>query len=289
MYAPAEVHNPHGYLSAPDHRRLQDLETALQRDDLRAIFVSRGGYGLHRLLDRLSFHDYVPKWVVGYSDTTALQMALYQSLGWASLSGPVVTEWAQLPQEPDPADSQKQLLDAAEAFDRVAAESSASDIDLGVGATLGCVSDAARDGMTASGPLLGGNLSVLTHLVGTPFMPDLRGTVLVLEDVAESPYRIDRMLTHLRLAGHLDGLAAVVLGKFTPGDVRPPSFSMDEVLEDAFRSSPYPVVSGLVYGHCLPRVTLPWGIQATLDTPGDAARSVHIRAHMSSRSWKSQA
>lgn len=289
LYGPEEVDRPHGYLSAPDHRRLEDLETVLRRSDLRAVIVARGGYGTLRLLDRLSLENYVSKWVVGYSDTTALQMMLYRSLGWASLSGPVVTEWAQIPRVSDPdEDSEddepgRRSINAANAFDRVATASGGADVDLRVGASLKCLSTVASEGHTATGPLLGGNLSVLTRLVGTPFMPDLTGSVLVLEDVAEAPYRVDRMLTHLRLAGHLHDLAAVVLGSVTPGDVDPPWWSMDEVLVDAFRDVPYPVVSGLVYGHCLPRITIPWGIPATLDTSGHASGAIHLNAHVPPR------
>ncbi len=288
-YGPEEVEQPHGYLSAPDHRRLEDLETVLRRSDLRAVVVARGGYGTLRLLDRLSLENYVSKWVVGYSDTTALQMMLYRSLGWASLSGPVVTEWAQIPLVSDPGDASEdddpgpRSMNAADAFDRVATASDGTEVDLRMSASLECLSTVASEGHTTTGPLLGGNLSVLTRLVGTPFMPDLTGSVLVLEDVAEAPYRVDRMLTHLRLAGHLHDLAAVVLGSFTPGDVDPPSWSMEEVLVDAFRDVPYPVVSGLVYGHCLPRITIPWGIPATLDTSGHASGEIHLTAHIPPR------
>lgn len=289
MYGSAEVERPHGYLSAPDHSRLRDLETALRDDDLQAVIVARGGYGALRLLDRLSLRDYVPKWIVGYSDTTALQMMLYRSLGWASLSGPVVTEWARIlrtraSDEASAASNAETVsVDAADAFDRVASGGHGT-VNLAVGASLRSVSATAREGGTATGPLLGGNLSVLTRLVGTPFMPDLTGAVLVLEDVAEAPYRVDRMLTHLRLAGHLDDLAAVVLGSFTPGDVEPPSWSMAEVLDDAFQDAPYPVISGVVYGHCLPRVTLPWGLPATVDTTCTASSAIRFTVHLPERS-----
>jgi muramoyltetrapeptide carboxypeptidase len=119
--------------------------------------------------------------------------------------------------------------------------------------------------------LLGGNLSVLTRLLGTPFLPDLAGAVLVLEDVAEAPYRIDRMLAHLALAGVLDRLGGVVLGRFTHATADGPSLSVDEVLADYFAARPYPVAAGLAYGHVLPRLTLPWGVRARLAVTPRAA------------------
>jgi muramoyltetrapeptide carboxypeptidase len=126
---------------------------------------------------------------------------------------------------------------------------------------------------TASGPLLGGNLSVLSRLVGTPYAPDWSGAILVLEDVAEAPYRIDRMLSHLQNAGILDVVSGVVLGRFRTGDLDSdrPTLSLDTVFADYFDDRPYPVAKNLNYGHLLPRVSLPIGVPVHLSTTAQAA------------------
>lgn len=245
-----------GYLAAPDAERLAPLNDCLRRTDVRAILCVRGGYGAMRLLPQV---DYAaarrhPKLLVGYSDITALQWALYAKAGWKSLSGPVLTEWDRLDAR------------TADCF-RTLAEGQSPDVL--------CSPDAAalqplRMG-TAEGPLLGGNLSVLTRLIGTPYWPSLEGALLFLEDVGEAPYRVDRMLAHLALAGALDALGGVVLGRFTTGAVDGPSLTLDEVFDDYFGHRPYPVATGLSYGHFMPRALLPIGAQARLTIAEDGA------------------
>jgi muramoyltetrapeptide carboxypeptidase len=242
-----------GYLAAPDADRARALNRAIGDPDVRAILCVRGGYGCLRLLDRVDYPAARrrPTLLVGYSDVTALHLALHRHAGWAGLSGPVVTEWP--------------VADTAtlDGF-RAAAEGRArTDLLGGEARLVGGSLDA-----PVSGPLLGGNLSVLSRVVGTPYCPSLEGALLVLEDVGEAPYRIDRMLAHLRLAGAFAEAAAVVLGDFsdcTPGDA--PSLSLDTVFEDYFGAGVPPTVAGLDYGHRLPRRTLPIGVSATL-APG---------------------
>ena len=240
-----------GYLAAPDAERVAALNRAISDPEIRAIVCVRGGYGCLRLLpkidwDRARQH---PTLLVGYSDVTALHLAFYTKANWAGLSGPVATEWAQ-------AD------DATLASFRGWAE----------GGTPGFVEafDASPTALapgTAVGPLLGGNVAVLTRLLGTPFAPDFEGAILVLEEVAEAPYRVDRMLTHLQQAGVLDAVAGVVLGTFTTGSRTPntPTLTLEEVFRDHLADRPYPVVKGLPYGHHLPRCSLPIGVPMRLD------------------------
>lgn len=252
---------PHGYLSAPDADRLRDLSAALCAPDLDAVIVARGGYGCLRLLRHVDYEGAVPKWVIGYSDTTALQMALYQRLGWASLSGPVVTEWAVM-DEP-----------MRDAFTSAAAHGENSGGRLVLTDLAGEALRPVAQGK-AHGPLVGGNLSVFTRLLGTPYAPDVDGAILVLEDVDEKPYAIDRMLAHLDLAGVLDAVAGVVIGTLSTGDLDPdrPTLSVDAILNDYFGDRPYPVARGLPYGHHLARCTLPLGLPATLRvSPGNTS------------------
>ncbi|HHP7239332.1 S66 peptidase family protein, partial [Longibacter sp.] len=260
--------------------------------DARAVIAARGGYGCMRLLNDLHViaESASPKWVVGYSDVTALQLALYRHLGWCSLSAPVVTEWATLSPAAPPADgwgadavqegpAGSRNLDAAACFQRVATYDEASKLPLAENLPV------LQDGSNGRGPLLGGNLSVLTRLIGTPFLPDLTGAVLILEDVGEAPYRIDRMLTHLDLAGHLDRLAGVVLGSFQPGDIPEPSLSIHEVFAAHFSGRSYPVATGLAYGHLLPRLTLPLGASAELTVEDDTA-NLRVELHRAGKADK---
>ena len=246
-----------GYLAASDAARAAALNGAIADPEIRGMVCVRGGYGSMRLLNRIDWDAarQHPTLLVGYSDVTALQLALYQHAGWTSLSGPVVTEWP--------------VPEAAATLDAVQDVAAGDCPDL---STLGAETLRALVPGTATGRLLGGTLAVLTRLVGTPHLPSLDGAILVLEEVGEAPYRVDRMLTHLDLAGHLDGLAGVVLGRFTTGDtVRAPTLSLDEVFADVFAHRPYPVATNLAYGHCLPRHVVPWGVRARLSVTEDAA------------------
>jgi muramoyltetrapeptide carboxypeptidase len=237
-------------LSAPDADRVDALHRAIEDPDIRAIFCVRGGYGCLRLLHRIDWalarrH---PTLLVGYSDVTALHLAFYTKARWTGLSGPVVTEWA----EADPA-----TLDSFQAWCRGTPSDLIGNFDAGLTPLASG---------TASGPLLGGNLSVLSRLIGTPFAPDFEGAVLVLEEVAEAPYRVDRMLAHLEHAGVLDAVAGVILGTFTTGELDPdkPTLFLDDVFDDYLGTRSYPVARGLPYGHHLPRCSLPMGAPVQL-------------------------
>ncbi|MES3630923.1 MAG: LD-carboxypeptidase [Longimonas sp.] len=246
---------PHGYLSMPDAPRAAALMDALCTSGIDAVLCARGGYGSLRLLSRLDWdalRSATPRWVVGYSDITALQLACWHRLGWPSISGPVLTEWHQL----SPAMRHEIFQVSAPRPYTLTWSDMRSDSD---------PSPETLSPGTATGLLLGGTLSILTRLLGTSFMPDLRGAVLLLEDVQEPPYAVDRMLMHLELAGVLDALAGVVLGRFsTPETVTPPTLSMRDVFTDYFGGRPYPVLSHVPYGHLLPRHSFPMGVPVRL-------------------------
>lgn len=254
-YTPGEHH---GYLSAPDPDRLGTLNRCLNRSDLRALFCIRGGYGTLRILQSIDYFGARQNatLLVGYSDITALQLALYAKAGWTSLSAPVITEWG----EADDA-----TLDHFHQWARGNVPGPLASLD---DAPLRPVSTG-----YAHGVLLGGNLSMLTRLIGTPFLPPLDGAILFLEDVGEAPYQIDRMLAHLDLAGLLDDLSGVVLGAFDPPDDAPdrPSLALNQVFHDYFARRPYPVAAGLQYGHFTPRLTIPIGVRAHLTVSDQAA------------------
>jgi muramoyltetrapeptide carboxypeptidase len=257
--APDEVHAL-GYLAGPDELRLEALNDALRRDDLDAIFCVRGGYGTLRLLPHLDYEAAAahPKLLVGYSDITALQLALWTRAGVPSLSGPMVApDWSRMD-------------DASEAqFWQVVGGDAPLRLDGPSGEPLAAL----REG-EAEGLLIGGNLTVLCALLGTPYFPDLSGAILFLEEIGEAPYKVDRMLAQLHLAGVLEGLGGLVLGAFTQAEPAPgrPSLTMMEVVRHYAAFVPGPVVGGLVYGHFRPKVAVPIGVRARLWAEGGAAQ-----------------
>lgn len=214
----------HRYLAGTDDARLAQLQAALDDAEVRAIFAARGGYGAMRLLPRLRFTT--PKHLVGFSDVTALHLAA-QRHGWQSLHAPVLTQLGK-----QPADVVARVFAALEGRALPPLHGTRTVVP-GV----------------AEGPLLGGNLSVLSRLIGTPCLPDLRGALLLVEDVGERPYRLDRMWTHLRLAGLLDGLAGVVVGDFTGCEEKDVDYSSATILDEEAKALGLPCAAGFRIGH----------------------------------------
>lgn len=254
-----EAFAPHGYLCGTDAERAEEFNGFLRRPDVRALFCVRGGYGTLRLLPHLDYEAARrhPKLVVGYSDITALHLALYHRAGLPGVSGPMVAvEW----HEPDAASERL--------FWELVQGATADPLTGPGGEALTPV----RPG-TTEGVLLGGNLSLVARLIGTPYLPPLDGAILFLEEVGEEPYRIDGLLAHLQLAGVLERLGGVVLGGFTEAEPRGngPTLTMDEVFDHYFGQLPCPVARGLVYGHFPVKNTLPVGVQARLSVSSDAA------------------
>ncbi len=249
---------PHGYLAGSDDERLAAFNATLRRSDVQALFCVRGGYGTLRLLPHLDYRAArrYPKLLVGYSDITALQLALHRKAGWVGLSGPMVgVEWA----DPDPA-SVAQFWNLAQGTAPVT-----------IAGPHGEALRPLRPG-TAEGTLLGGNLAMVTYLLGTPYLPSLKGAILFVEDVGEAPYKVDALLAQLKLAGHLDQLGGLVFGAFTgwtPNDR--PTLSYDEVIAEYTQHLPYPVATGLVYGHFPVKSAMPIGIHARLSVTQTSA------------------
>ena len=248
-----------GYLAAPDAARLDAFNAMLCRNDVDALFCVRGGYGALRILDRLDYEAARkhPKLLVGYSDVTALHLAFYKRAGWRGLSGPMVAvEWGR--------------LDAAsERLFWALAQGATPRPLLGPG---GETLVPMRSG-TAEGVLLGGNLSMIVRLLGTPYLPSLDGALLFIEEIGEMPYRLDALLAQLRLAGVFEQIGGLIAGGITewePPDDRP-TLSVQEVLADYFADAAFPVATGLVYGHFPTKSTLPVGVRARLDVGTERA------------------
>jgi len=239
----------HGFLAGEDDARADELGRALADPAIEAIFCARGGYGLMRILPRLDAAAFAraPKLVVGFYDVTALH-AWAARAGVVSLHAPVVTQLGKLP--PD---------DAAALF--ALAESPSPPAPL-----TGLRAIAGPSRAAVEGPLVGGNLEILSRLVGTPWALPLDGALLFLEEVGERPYRIDRQLTQLELAGALERLAGVVLGDFigcAEKDGSPPD--AETVLVERLGARGIPVVAGAPIGHGSRNRAMPHGARVRLD------------------------
>jgi muramoyltetrapeptide carboxypeptidase len=251
----------YGYLAGTDEERLGDINAALRDPSIDAIWCLRGGFGVTRILDQVDFAAFAarPRPVIGFSDITALLLALYTAAGVVTFHGPMSR--APLGQF------------SREHFERV----------LGLAAVPGrldrlppsitvLVPRTARvvtiNGGTAEGPLLGGNLSLLLALAGTRHFPDLDGAILFLEEVGEDLYRVDRMLAQLRMMGVLNHLAGVAVGQFSDmrrGAGDGGALAFDEVLATYFGPLGIPVAAGFPIGHVDEQWTLPIGVRARLD------------------------
>ncbi len=265
-----------GYLAGPDEMRVEDLNEAIRDPEVRGIVCARGGYGCGRILAAV---DYAamradPKVFVGYSDVTALHCAFARQVGLVTFHGPMVESLGS---------GLTRLT--LESFLRALTSTEPLDV-------LPMPADYAPPQVVgagrATGPLAGGNLSLVAALMGTPFELDFRGRVLMLEDIGEEPYRVDRMLRQLVLAGKLAQTAGVALGEMinceckgeqaspaaptvvpaAPDPNAPrlvPALPLGDVLADYFSRLGRPVIRGLPCGHGRDKWTLPFGCVATVD------------------------
>jgi muramoyltetrapeptide carboxypeptidase len=250
------IHRQHGYLAGTDAQRAEDFNQFLRDREVRAIFAVRGGYGTPRLLPAI---DYAaarrdPKIIVGYSDITALQMALWRRAGLITFAGPMLA--ADLAGRRDPF--------AEEMFWRLlTSQGRGTELPQPPGTRLQCLHSG-----KARGRLLGTNLSLLASSLGTPFSPDFRGGILLLEDVGEQFHRLDRMLTQLRNAGVLRSLAGLVLGHFTKcssSDPFHPHLTLKALVSETLEGFSQPAVRGLAFGHVPAKITVPLGCLARLN------------------------
>jgi muramoyltetrapeptide carboxypeptidase len=245
------IGRPRGYLAATDAERLRDLNAMLRRPDIDVLWFARGGYGSIRLLEQIDFaaaRKWPKRWI-GYSDLTALQIALLGRTGLPSYYGPMVVELGNRPIQ-----HHFSSLDAALRGHRFP--------------EMAFSSRQVRRSGRGAGPLVGGCLSVLCSLMGTPYEPDLDGKVLFWEEVGEEPYRIDRYLYQLRLAGKLRRLRGMLVGALVGCDGRRgrPTLRLSEILDDVLTGVGYPVITGLPFGHGRQKWTVPIGYRASIDT-----------------------
>jgi muramoyltetrapeptide carboxypeptidase len=247
-----------GYLAGTAQQRVDDFHAMFSDPAIQGVFCIRGGYGSAQMLDKLDYNliRANPKVLLGYSDITALHTAIGNRTGLITFHGPVslshLTEW-----------SQRHLRAAIFQTKPVGTLTNPPEGNpLRAGHTLRTV----RGGQ-ARGNLVGGNLTLLSTTLGTPFEIETAGRILLMEDIGEDIYRIDRMFTQLRLAGKLQPAAGIVVGECK--DCPPPNhdsaYSLGEVIDYLLGDLNIPVLYGLSFGHTVDQVTVPLGVVAQLD------------------------
>ncbi len=260
LVPPGLADRRNGYLAGSDDQRADELNRMIRDPKVRAIFPVRGGFGVTRILDRI---DYAalrrdPKAVTGYSDLTALHLAIARQAR-------VITFHSPMPMSNLARGDGPPFRFAADSFRRAVFADAYPPIETGF--TIAVPRDTVPIkvvGGTARGRLLGGNLSLICATLGTPYAIEPRGAILFIEDVHEAPYRVDRLLSQLRLAGVLDAVAGVVAGTFT-GDDPANARELDRVLNDYLGRLKVPVIKNFPVGHTPLNATLPEGVRAELD------------------------
>lgn len=252
----AHITEQDGYLAGTDAARAADLNAMFANQEVRGIFAIRGGWGGARILPLLDWATIRanPKLLVGYSDTSALHLAFAVRAGFPTIHGPnAASRWEKA--------SWESLWHLAFAGAAPVLGGAETEVETG------------RPGRTitagkARGRLLGGNLTILSTLLGTPWVPEFDGAILFVEDVNEAIYRVDRMLQQLRLAGILDKLAGVVFGQCTrcnPDDPESVGFTLDNVIDHHLQPLGIPAFTGGNIGHVRNQLSLPHGANVELD------------------------
>lgn len=233
-----------GYLAGTEAERANDLILAISNPDVSAVICIRGGFGSSRLLPWLPFSAIrkTPKIFLGHSDITFLHAALWTKARWVTFHGPNLIDMVD---SPDNMEDVLSALSNRREFSWTVEEH-----------------HVLRPG-TASGTLLGGNLTCLCHLLGTPYFPDMSGALLLLEDRGEAVYRLDRLLTQLKLAGVFDQIRGLILGRFHHCDDPP---KIRDMVHDQVKCYSFPVVTDLPFGHDAPNQVIPLGASFVLNT-----------------------
>ena len=252
-----------GYLAAKDEVRAAELTEFLNDPEIDCVMAMRGGYGVMRILPDIDF-DAIrahPKIIIGYSDITALVNAVYQKAGVIAFHGPMGNSGY----DSYTLDSFKRTLMST------APAGTFGESDEFRGSAFGDAKASTIIGGTASGRLVGGNLTIVSDTMGTPYEIDTTGKILFLEEIQEEPYRVDRMMTQLAISGKLAACAGVALGRFTKceaprrGGEFEVSLSLEQVIRGACESLGIPCVYGMAIGHISKKLTVPVGGMATLD------------------------
>jgi len=245
VFFPESIFEQKGFLAGSDAHRAGIFSSMFADPDINGIICARGGYGALRILPLIDFNIIAstPKILIGCSDITVLLNTLYAKSRLVSLHGPMIESLASA------SDKTKESMQNMLLNNPAVVLETQKSVEIFPG--------------KASGIMAGGNLTTLCHLTGTPFEPDFSGQILLLEDISESPYRIDRMLMQMKLAGCFDRISGMVLGSFK-GCGEPDMIY--QIFDDIFRTDCFPILAGFDVGHDEPNLTVPFGIHASFDT-----------------------
>lgn len=251
------VKSQRGYLAGTDEERASDLMNMFEDDSVDGIMCIRGGWGCNRILPLLDY-DLIrshPKVLCGFSDITSLHMALYEKSDLITFHGPVgKSAWTDI---------------TTESFWRIVGEGDPAVFMVPPELDKTFVTESG----VANGVLMGGNLSVLSAMIGSEYVPSFNGAILYLEDIGESVYRIDRMLTQLKLAGVLDEISGFVFGQCTDCSAGDNSLTLKQVLDDHIKPLKVPAFYGALISHEDNNITLPVGVEAEIDAD---RQTIHV-------------
>ena len=247
-------YSKYGYLAGIDKLRAEDLNNMFRNKEVNGIICLRGGYGTQRILDLLDYNliKNNPKVFVGYSDITALHIAINQLSNLVTFHGPMAAS---------------DLIGDISEFSMDSLYNSILYEEFNPSIKNPSEELITINGGVAEGQLIGGNLSLIASTIGTPYEIDTKGKILFIEEIGEEPYRIDRMLTQLRLSNKLQEAEGIILGNFNNCIPEDPdmSLTLEEVIDNLIRPLNKPTLFNLQAGHCEPVITIPLGVKVRLD------------------------
>ncbi|MDP4175560.1 MAG: LD-carboxypeptidase [Bacteroidota bacterium] len=246
-----------GYLAGKDEQRLEDLHYMFSKPEIKAILCVRGGYGSPRLLNLIDYNliKKNPKIFVGYSDITALQMAFLKKAGLVTFAGPMlaVDFWNEI--SPFTEQMFWDVISSKKKFGKVTNPENERFYIL-------------KNGETEA-QVIGGNMALICSIMGTNYMPSFKDTILMLEEIGEAPYRVDRMFNQLKLAGALDQIKGIILGRFVDcyeSDEYKKTLTLNEVIDDYMGKLEIPVVYNFKHGHVKDNITVAFGLNYKINT-----------------------
>lgn len=247
-------YSKYGYLAGRDELRAEDLNSMFRDTEVDGIICLRGGYGTIRILELLDYNliRANPKVFVGYSDITAIHIAINQISNLVTFHGPMAASDLA-------GDISKFSLESL--FNSILHEDFDGNLKNPTEELI------TINGGVAEGQIIGGNLSLIASTIGTPYEIDTKGKILFIEEIGEEPYRIDRMLNQLKLSNKLQEAEGIILGNFSNCMPEDPdmSLTLEEVIDDLIRPLNKPTLYNLQAGHCDPNITIPFGVRVRLN------------------------
>jgi len=245
-----------GYLAGTDEERVQDIHQMFSNENVKAIFCLRGGYGASRLMDKIDYKliQKNPKIFVGFSEITALQMAILKKANLVTFAGPMILSNFSKDKNDFTEKNFWRVLTSSKKLKRISFSQKNILSNIKFGEVIG--------------ELVGGNLSVFTSLLGTSYLPNLKNKILLFEEINEPPYKVDRIFNQLRLNKVFDKVSGIILGNFIDceeADKKKSSLTLEEVFTDYFDELKIPVISSISHGHSKKMITLPLGVKLKIN------------------------